>query len=201
MAVYGYCRVSTTDQNEDRQVIAMKALSIPPAKIFIDKQSGKDFNRPQYKAMLDVLHPGDLVQIMSIDRLGRNYEDILKQWHTLTKELDVDISVIDMPILDTRSDKDLVGVFLADAVLSILSFVAQNERDAIRKRQAEGIAAARLRGVHLGRPAKSCPDNLRELANAWTYGKMTTKELLQKTNLTESTLYRRLRELKIVKRK
>ena len=139
MTTYGYVRVSAADQNEDRQLDAMGTLSIPPTHIFTDKQSGKDFNRPQYLALTKKLKPGDLLYIKSIDRLGRNYEEIQNQWRILTKERDVDIAVIDMPLLDTRNGKDLMGTFLADIVLQILSFVAQNERETIHKRQAEGI--------------------------------------------------------------
>ena len=155
MKTYGYIRVSSADQNEDRQLDAINALGVPLSQIFIDKVSGKDFDRPQYKALLDELQPGDLLRVKSIDRLGRNYEEILNQWRALTKERGVDIAVIDMPLLDTRNGKDLMGTFIADIVLQILSFVAHNERDNIRKRQAEGIAAAKARGVHLGRPSAS----------------------------------------------
>ena len=201
MEKYGYCRVSTTEQNEERQLLVMKKLGISPTKIFIDKQSGKDFNRPQYKAMLDILRPGDLLHITSIDRLGRNYEDIQNQWRVLTKELKVDIAVHDMQILDTRNGKDLVGTFLADTVLAILSFVAQNEREAIQKRQAEGIEVARMKGIHLGRPIKQPPANFDKLAEGWRHGEMTIKELAQRTGLTEPTLRRRLREKGITKKK
>ena len=156
MTTYGYVRVSSTDQNEDRQIFAMSELKIPPAQIFTDKISGKSFERPGYKALIEKLSPGDLIYIKSIDRLGRNYDDIQNQWRVLTKELGVDIAVIDMPLLDTRNGKDLVGTFLSDIVLQILSFVAQNERETTRKRQAEGIAAAKKRGVHFGRPTFRC---------------------------------------------
>ena len=145
--VYGYIRVSSLDQNEDRQRIAMGGRAVPEKNLFIDKQSGKDFNRPQYRRMVKKLKPGDLLCIQSIDRLGRNYEEIQDQWRRLTKDLGVDISVIDMPLLDTRNGKDLMGTFIADLVLQILSFVAQNERENIRRRQAQGIAAAKARGV------------------------------------------------------
>ena len=167
MAIYGYVRVSSADQNEDRQIIAMNELKIPSAQIFMDKQSGKDFNRPFYKALMKKLHPGDLLYIKSIDRLGRNYDEIQNQWKTLTKEKGVDIAVIDMPLLDTRNGKDLMGTFLADIVLQILSFVAQNERDIIRKRQSEGIKAAKSRGVHMGRPAKKPPENFASMVRQW----------------------------------
>ena len=153
LTVYGYIRVSSTDQNEDRQIIAMKKLKMPLKQLFIDKQSGKDFDRPAYKELAKKLNPGDLLYIKSIDRLGRNYDEIQNQWRFLTKERGIDIVVIDMPLLDTRQGKDLMGTFIADLVLQILSFVAQNERECIRKRQAEGISAARARGVRFGRSA------------------------------------------------
>jgi len=194
LATYGYVRVSSVNQNEDRQIAAMNNLNIPLERIFMDKQSGKDFNRPAYKSLMDELQSGDLLYIKSIDRLGRNYEEIQSQWRTLTKERRVDIAVIDMPLLDTRNGRDLVGTFLADIVLQILSFVAQNERENIRQRQAEGIKAARARGIHLGRPVKKPPDNFNELVNLWAMKKLTTRELLRQTGLKESTLYRRLRE-------
>ena len=152
MTEYGYVRVSSTDQNEERQLIVMNGKRILAGNIYIDKQSGKDFERPQYKKMLKRLKAGDLLYILSIDRLGRNYEEIQNQWRILTKEIGVDICVIDMPLLDTRSGKDLMGTFIADLVLQILSFVAQSERENIRKRQTEGIAAAKARGVRFGRP-------------------------------------------------
>ena len=201
MAKYGYVRVSSVNQNEDRQMVAMNRLNIPLEQIFTDKQSGKDFNRPAYKLLLDKLQSGDLLYIKSIDRLGRNYEEIQSQWRILTKERRVDIAVIDMPLLDTRNGRDLVGTFLADIVLQILSFVAQNERENIRQRQAEGIKAARARGIHLGRPAKNLPDNFNELANQWAQRKLTTKELVRITGLKESTLYRRLREQQAIRKK
>jgi DNA invertase Pin-like site-specific DNA recombinase len=194
MAVYGYVRVSSTDQNEERQILAMRELKIPAENIFIDKQSGKDFNRPFYKSMVQKLQSGDILYIKSIDRLGRNYYEILNQWRILTKERGVDIAVIDMPILDTRNGKDLMRTFLADTVLALLSFVAQNERENIKQRQTEGIAAARARGVHLGRPVKKPPDNFAELAKQWECGKLPIKEFMEKTGLKEATLYRRLRE-------
>ena len=156
-ASYGYIRVSSTDQNESRQRIALEQQAIPSNRIFMDKLSGKDFQRPQYQAMLKKLRPGDLLCITSIDRLGRNYEEILEQWRVLTREKRVDILVLDMPLLDTRRDKNLLGTFIADLVLQILSFVAQSERESIKKRQAEGIAAAKARGVKFGRPPSPLP--------------------------------------------
>jgi len=201
LKTYAYIRVSTADQNEDRQLDAMVALDIPQSRIFIDKQSGKDFNRPLYKALVKKLRQGDLLYIKSIDRLGRNYDEIQNQWRILTKERGVDIAVIDMPLLDTRNGKDLMGTFIADIVLQILSFVAQTERETIRKRQAEGIKAARARGVHLGRPIKRPPENFVKLVKLWESGKLPIAEVLEQTGLKEATFYRRLRELRLSKSK
>jgi DNA invertase Pin-like site-specific DNA recombinase len=201
IATYGYVRVSSIDQNNERQIKAMNEIKIPEAQIYADKQSGKDFERPQYKALLNKLEPGDVIYIQSIDRLGRNYNDIQNQWRILTKERGVDIAVIDMPLLDTRNGKDLVGTFLADVVLQILSFVAQNERENIRKRQNQGIAAARARGVNFGRPIKKSPENFNELIRAWERGKLTFEEILEQTGLKEATFYSRLRELRLSKNK
>lgn len=184
---YGYIRVSSVDQNEDRQRIAMDKLGIPPSRIFMDKQSGKDFHRPQYQAMLRNLKAGDLLCILSIDRLGRNYEEIQSQWRLLTKEKGIDIYVIDMPLLDTRRDKNLLGTFIADLVLQVLSFVAQTERENIRKRQAEGIAAAKLRGVKFGHAPKPLPKNFGEVYELWEMGKMTVSEAARTTGMARST--------------
>ena len=161
--LYGYIRVSTREQNEDRQILALKELSIPEKNMFIDKQSGKDFERPQYRKMVRKLKKDDLLYIKSIDRLGRNYSEILEQWRILTKEKGIDIVVLDMPLLDTRRGKDLMGTFLSDIVLQVLSFVAENERTNIRQRQAEGIAAAKARGVRFGRPPAPLPENFHHL--------------------------------------
>jgi len=171
--MYGYVRVSTKEQNEDRQMIAFREMKIPEKNIFLDKQSGKDFKRPQYKKMLRCLKRDDVLYIKSIDRLGRNYSEILEQWRILTKEKCVDIVVLDMPLLDTRRGKDLMGTFLSDIVLQVLSFVAENERTNIRQRQAEGIAAAKARGVKFGRPPQSLPDNFQNIYNQWKLGKIT----------------------------
>jgi DNA invertase Pin-like site-specific DNA recombinase len=160
----------------------------------VDKVSGKDFERPAYKELVKKLEDGDTLFLTSIDRLGRNYEDILNQWRILTKERGIDIAVTDMPLLDTRLNKDLMGTFIADLVLQVLSFVAHSERDSIKKRQAEGIAAARARGVHMGRPPKRSPADFMKLARRWKRGKMTTKELMLRSGFKETTLYRRLRE-------
>ena len=201
MNTYGYIRVSSAEQHEDRQSLAMAELEIPPSHIFTDKQSGKDFDRPAYRSLLKKVIPGDLIYIKSIDRLGRNYNEIQDQWRVLTKERGVDIAVIDMPLLDTRLNQDLLGTFIADLALQILSFVAHSERDAIRARQAEGIAAARARGVHMGRPIKRLPENFMELAKLWECRKLTTAELTRQTGLAETTLYRRLRDHHIVRKK
>ena len=173
MNVYGYIRVSSREQNEDRQLIALEEIGVTRKNIFMDKQSGKDFERPQYKRLLRKLKKDDLLYVKSIDRLGRNYEEILQQWRVLTKEKGVDIVVLDMPLLDTRRGKDLMGTFLSDIVLQVLSFVAENERDNIRQRQAEGIAAAKARGVRFGRPAKPLPKNYDDVYRCWKEGLIT----------------------------
>ena len=171
--LYGYIRVSNREQNEERQILALKELSIPEKNLFMDKQSGKDFKRPQYRKMVQKLKKDDLLYIKSIDRLGRNYAEILEQWRILTKEKGIDIVVLDMPLLDTRRGKDLMGTFLSDVVLQVLSFVAENERTNIRQRQAEGIAAAKARGVRFGRPPKPLPENFHQLYQQWKNGKIT----------------------------
>ena len=201
MTTYGYVRVSSKDQNEDRQLLAMSDKQIPGDSIFIDKQSGKDFERPAYQKLLKKVAPGDLIYIHSIDRLGRNYDEIQNQWRILTKDRGVDIAVLDMPLLDTRLNKDLMGTFIADLVLQILSFVAHSERDSIKKRQSEGIKAARARGVHMGRPVKRPPENFDALAKQWERGELKTSDFMRITGLTETTLYRRLREHQVVRRK
>ena len=165
--IYGYIRVSSKDQNEERQMIALRYMGLEKKNIYIDRQSGKDFERPQYKRLMKKLKAGDLLYIHSIDRLGRNYKEIQNQWRILTKDKEINICVMDMPLLDTRQGKDLLGTFIADLVLQILSFVAQNERDYIRKRQAEGIAAAKAKGIRFGRPQKPVPDNFNEVHKAW----------------------------------
>ncbi len=170
---YGYIRVSTREQNEDRQLIALRAVGVDDKRIYIDKQSGKDFDRPQYKKLLRRIKKDDLLYIKSIDRLGRNYEEILQQWRVLTKEKGIDIVVLDMPLLDTRRGKDLMGTFLSDIVLQVLSFVAENERVNIRQRQAEGIAAAKDRGVKFGRPPKPLPEAFQTAYRQWTAGEIT----------------------------
>ncbi len=195
--IYGYIRVSSTDQNEDRQLDAMREAGVPDQNIYLDKQSGKDFERPQYKKLVRKLREGDLIYVLSIDRLGRNYEEILEQWRFLTKGACVDICVIDMPLLDTRNGKDLMGTFLADLVLQILSFVAQTERENIRKRQAEGIAAAKARGVAFGRPMVAQPGDFAEIIQAWEKKQISMTEALALCHMSESTFYRRLRDFRL----
>lgn len=173
MNVYGYIRVSSRDQNEDRQLIALKEVGVPEKNIYLDKKSGKDFNRPQYKKLLRKMKKDDLLYIKSIDRLGRNYEEILQQWRVLTKEKGIDIVVLDMPLLDTRRGKDLMGTFLSDIVLQVLSFVAENERTNIKQRQAEGIAAAKVKGVRFGRPPRPLPENFHSCYQRWKQGEIT----------------------------
>ncbi len=199
MKIYGYVRVSSTDQNEDRQLIEMNKLNIPQSQIFIDKQSGKDFNRPQYQGLLEKLTSGDLLYVLSIDRLGRNYEEIQNQWRILTKERNVDIVVIDMPLLDTRREKNLLGTFIADLVLQVLSFVAQSERESIKKRQSEGIAAAKARGVKFGRPAKRLPENFAAIVSQWEHKQLTLAQVLSECKIGRSTFFQRVHELKLIK--
>ncbi|HIT94164.1 MAG TPA: recombinase family protein [Candidatus Faecivivens stercoripullorum] len=171
--VYGYIRVSTREQNEDRQVAALKQVDIADKNLFVDKQSGKDFERPQYRKLVKKLKRDDLLYVKSIDRLGRNYAEILEQWRILTKEKGIDIVVLDMPLLDTRRGKDLMGTFLSDIVLQVLSFVAENERSNIRQRQAEGIAAAKARGVRFGRPSAPLPENFGQVCLQWKTGRIS----------------------------
>lgn len=197
MAIYGYIRVSTKEQNEDRQVIALREVGVPEKNVYMDKQSGKDFDRPKYKKLLRKLKKDDLLYIKSIDRLGRNYEEILEQWWVLTKEKGVDIVVLDMPLLDTRRGKDLLGTFLSDIVLQVLSFVAENERTTIRQRQAEGIAAAKAKGVKFGRPEKQVPEDFAKVVSSWENKEISLPQVLQNCNMSESTFYRRLREYRI----
>ena len=194
--MYGYARVSTREQNEDRQLYAFSQMKLPVGNIFVDKQSGKDFDRPQYKKMVKRLKAGDLLYILSIDRLGRNYKEIQDQWRVLTKDIGADVCVIDMPLLDTRSGKDLMGTFIADLVLQILSFVAQNERENIRKRQEQGIAAARERGVEFGRPRRAVPEDFKEIVREWEKRKIPFAQAVKRSGMSESTFYRRLREMR-----
>lgn len=192
--IYGYVRVSSKDQNEDRQVITMRDMQVPEENIYIDKQSGKDFNRPQYKRMLRKVKENDLIYIKSIDRLGRNYEEILEQWKVITKDKGADLYVIDLPILDTRREKNLLGTFISDLVLTLLSYVAENERTTIRQRQAEGIAAAKARGVHFGRTPKPLPVNFHEVYQKWKMRKITVKEAAEQCGMPQTTFYEKARK-------
>lgn len=197
--IYGYVRVSSIDQNEDRQMIVLAEAGVPEKNIFMNKQSGKSFDRPQYKKLVKKLKEGDWLYVMSIDRLGRNYEEIQKQWRNITKEKGVDICVLDMPLLDTRQGKDLMGTFIADLVLQILSFVAQSERENIKKRQEQGIDAAKAKGVRFGRPEIPIPDNFGKIVSDWEKKKVSFEETLKLCNMSEATFYRKLREYRIRK--
>lgn len=191
---YGYIRVSATDQNLDRQLIALKNAGVETKRIFVDKLSGKDFNRPNYKRLIKRLKRGDLLYIVSIDRLGRNYTEIQEQWRMLIHDKQVDICVLDMPLLDTRNKKDLMGTFVAELVLQILSFVAENERANIRKRQEEGIAAAKVRGVQFGRPKIVLPDDFVDIVYAWKRRELMLDDILQRYHISRTTFYRRAKE-------
>ena len=196
MCIYGYVRVSTQDQNEHRQLIAMQELAEEQMVIFVDKQSGKDFERPKYREMVSRLKKGDLLYVASIDRLGRNYEEIQQQWRILTKDIGIEISVLDMPLLDTRKGKDLMGTFIADLTLQILSFVAQTERDHIKKRQAEGIAAAKARGVQFGRPPRNPPAEFHRQLKDYRAGKITRRELQEQYQICEATFFNWCKKLR-----
>ena len=187
--IYGYVRVSTQCQNEDRQMIAMEEMDVPVQNVYIDKQSGKDFNRPQYKRLMRQIKEGDVIYIKSIDRLGRNYDEILEQWRVITKVKKVDIVVIDMPILDTRRDKNLIGTLVSDIFLQVLSFVAENERTTIRQRQAEGIAAAKARGVRFGRVPEPLPDNFHEIYQRWKRKELTIEQAAEQCGMAKSTFF------------
>ena len=198
--IYGYVRCSSIDQNEDRQMLALNEKEVPEQNIYIDKQSGKDFKRPMYNRMLKKLREDDLIYVKSIDRLGRNYEEILEQWRILTKEKKVDIVVLDMELLDTRRGKDLMGTFLSDIVLQVLSFVAENERKNIRERQKEGIEAAKLRGVQFGRPKRDVPDDFIQICYRWRSGQILGKEAAKLCGMPLTTFYGRAREqIKVLK--
>ncbi len=190
--IFGYVRVSTVCQNEDRQLVAMYEQKVPESNIYVDKQSGKDFDRPYYVRMVEKMQQGDLLYVLSIDRLGRNYEEIQNQWRILTKEIGIDICVINMPLLDTRNGKDLMGNFIADLVLQILSFVAESERVNIKKRQEQGIAAAKAKGVRFGRPEIELPQDFPMIVRDWRYKKISLREALDKSNMSKSTFYRKL---------
>lgn len=194
MKTYGYIRVSTKEQNESRQVIALEKFHIPPKNMYMDKQSGKDFNRPEYQKLLRRLRPGDLLIVKSIDRLGRNYRDILEQWRYITQNKHADIMILDMELLDTRRGKDLTKTLIADIVLQLLSYVAETERDNIRERQAEGIAAAKARGIRFGAPKKEKPASYPHYYALWTQGKMSAREAARKLEVSHNTFLSWARE-------
>lgn len=189
--IYGYCRVSSKSQNEDRQLIAMHEMKVPEMNIYTDKQSGKDFERPEYRRLLRKIKPDDLIYVKSIDRLGRNYAEILEQWKIITKDKKADICIIDMPLLDTRRGKDLLGTFLSDIVLALLSYVAENERINIRQRQAEGIAAAKARGVKFGRAPSPLPENFHEVYQKWKMKKISVTEAAKECGMPKTTFFDR----------
>ena len=191
--MYGYVRVSTRDQNEARQIAVMEELGIPNENIFIDKQFGKNFNRPEYRKMLRKVKKDDLIYIKSIDRLGRNYGEIIEQWKIITQEKKIDICIIDMPILDTRKDKDLLGTLISDLVLTLLSYVAENERNIIRQRQAEGIAIAKERGVHFGRKPNPLPENFYDVYQQWKMKKITVAEAASLCGIPQTTFFEKAR--------
>lgn len=195
--VYAYVRVSTLQQNEDRQIIAMNQVQIPEKNIYVEKQSGKDFNRPIYQRLLKKLKPNDVLYIKSIDRLGRNYQEILAQWQILTKQKGVDIVVLDMPLLDTRKGKDLLGTLIADLVLSLLSYVSENERCTIRQRQKEGIEAAKLKGVKFGRPLKTFPENFVQIYSKWLDKEINAQEAAKLCDFSRTTFYRKIKGINL----
>lgn len=197
MTRYGYVRVSSKDQNEARQMVALRKEGIDEADIFIDKKSGKDFERPAYRKLTRKLRPGDLLVIKSIDRLGRNYDEIIRQWQFLTRDKEVDILVLDMPLLDTRQGKDLLGTFISDLVLQILSFVAENEREVIHQRQAEGIAAAKAKGVRFGRPERPLPENFAKVYKDWKEGLITGTHAAAVCQMPLTTFRRKAERMKI----
>ena len=194
MSDFGYARVSTKEQNEDRQLIAIREMGVPDHRIYVDKESGKGFNGKNYKKLMRKIKPNDIIYVKSIDRLGRNYEVIIEQWKYITKEKQADIVVLDMPLLDTRRGKDLMGTFLMDIVLALLSYVAENERLNIRKRQAEGIAAAKARGVRFGPAPMPLPDNFHEIYQDWKHKKVSLSDAAKKCNMARSTFYNKARQ-------
>ncbi len=194
MKLYGYMRVSCINQNEDRQRIALIDAGVPSEQIYMDKQSGSDFDRKQYRRLMRRLDKDSVLYVKSIDRLGRNYEELIEQWRIITKEKGADVVVLDMPLLDTRHGKDLLGTFISDLVLSLLSYVAENERANIRTRQAEGIAAAKARGVKFGRPAAPLPDNFEKVCRQWGKGGLTIKQAAESCNMATSTFYEKAKK-------
>ena len=199
--VYGYARVSTKEQNEDRQLIALQEAGVMNKNIFIDKKSGKNFERREYKNLISKIEKEDVIYIKSIDRLGRNYEEIQEQWKLITKIKEADIVVLDMPLLDTRRDKDLMGTFISDIVLALLSYVAENERVNIKQRQAEGIKAAKIRGVKFGRPVKQVPDDFKDIVTKIDRGQINIDDALKLLTMSRATFYRRKREFLLLKNK
>lgn len=193
--IFGYMRVSTQEQNEDRQRLALLEMGVPEQQIYMDKQSGKDFERPQYKKMLKKLEKGAVLFVKSIDRLGRNYADLNEQWRIITKEKGADIVVIDMPLLDTRREKNLLGTLISDIVLALLSYVAENERATIRQRQEEGILAAKERGIKFGRPPVPLPENFYEVHTLWREKKLTIKQAATACGLARSTFFDKAKEI------
>ncbi|MFT8710555.1 MAG: recombinase family protein [Sporolactobacillus sp.] len=191
---YGYIRVSSRDQNEDRQLLAMRNFPIPDTQIYMDKLSGKDFNRPQYQKIIRKLKAGDVLVIKSIDRLGRNYKEILEQWRIITKEKQADMIVLDMPLLETRRNRDLTGTLIADIVLQLLSYVAQTEREFIRQRQKEGIAAAKKRGIRFGRPPIPKPKNFKQIKEKWQAKKLSSREAAKCLGVSQDTFLRWIRK-------
>lgn len=193
---YGYARVSSKEQNTDRQIDALQKAGLSSESVYQDKQSGKDFDRPEYMRLMKRIKSGDVIYIKSIDRLGRNYEEILEQWRIITKEKGADIVVLDMPLLDTRKkNDDLTGVFITDLVLQILSYVAETERKNIRQRQAEGIASAKARGVIFGKPKKPMPENFEEIVNTWRCKKIKLDEALLILGVSRTYFYKKIKEL------
>ena len=192
--MYGYARVSTRDQNEARQIVSLREIGIEKENIFVDKQSGKDFNRPKYRKLLRKLKKGDVIYVQSIDRLGRNYEDIIEQWKIITREKHADIVILDMPLLDTRRGKDLMDTFLSDIVLALLSYISENERINIRQRQAEGIAAAKARGVHFGRTQMPLPDSFEDAFELYTKKELTISEAAEQCGMKRSTFFKRAKQ-------
>lgn len=199
--IFGYVRVSSVDQNEDRQMAAMRQAGVEKSNIYMDKQSGRDFKRPGYLEMTEKLKKGDLLYILSIDRLGRDYKEVQEQWRLLTKEIGIDICVIDMPLLDTRRGKDLMGTFIADLVLQILSFVAESERNNIKKRQEQGIAAAKAKGVKFGRPKVEMPQEFPKIVEEWERKEISFCEALEKSGLSQATFYRKLKKYRMAREK
>ena len=192
--IYGYARTSTREQNEDRQIIALKEMGVPDKNIFLDKLSGRNFERPQYKKLLRKLNSGCVLYIKSIDRLGRSYKDLSEQWRIITKEKGADIVVIDMPILDTRREKNLLGTLISDLVLALLSYVAESEYRLIHQRQAEGIAAAKARGVKFGRKERQLPDNFNDVCEKWKKGEISVKMAAALCDMPQSTFYYKARK-------